>query len=95
MEKLLNTTDEWEDLVNENAKRKNNAVARMAARERAKRINKMWLKAFVMATISLTSVILGIAGCMNSLLANTISLVSLVIASIQFGELLEALKGGN
>lgn len=92
MEKLLNTTDEWEDLVNENAKRKNNAVARMAARERAKRINKMWVKAFVMATISLTSVILGIAGCMNSLLANTISLVSLVIAGIQFGELLEAMK---
>ena len=95
MEKLLNTTDEWEDLVNENAKRKNNAVARMAARERAKRINKMWVKAFVMGMISLTSVILGIAGCMNSLLANTISLVSLVIASIQFGKLLEALKGGN
>lgn len=91
--RLLNTTDEWEDIVNENARRRCRAESVVASRERAKRLNKMWVKAFVMATISLTSVILGIAGCMNYLLANTISVVSLVIAGILFGELLEAMKG--
>lgn len=91
--KLLNTTDEWEDIVNENAKRRANAEVRVAARERANRINKMWFKAFAFAVTSLAFAIFGITGTVANLLATRISLVSLVLTSIQFGELLEVTKG--
>lgn len=92
MEKLLNTTDEWEDLVNENAKRKNNAVVRMAARERAKRINKMWVKAFAFAVVSFSFAIFSVTGVVAYPLAATISLVTLVLASVLLGKWSEAIK---
>lgn len=88
----LNTTDEWEDLVNENAKRKNNAVARMAARERAKRINKMWVKAIAFAVVSFAFAIFSVTGMVAYPLAATISLVTLVLASVLLGKWLEAIK---
>lgn len=93
MEKLLNTTDEWEEIVNENAKRKNNAVVRMAARERAKRINKMWVKAFAFAMTSLAFAIFGVTDIVADLLATAISLVTLVLASVLLGKWLQATKG--
>lgn len=93
MEKLLNTTDEWEDLVNENAKRRANAEVRMAARERAKRINKMWIKAFAFAMTSLAFSIFGVTNIVADLLATAISLVTLVLASVLLGKWLEATKG--
>ena len=92
MEKLLNTTDEWEEIVNENAKRKNSAVVRMAARERAKRINKMWIKAFAFAVVSFAFAIFSVIGMVAYPLAATISLVTLVLASVQLGKWLEAIK---
>ena len=89
----LNTTDEWEEIVNENAKRRANAEVRVAARERANRINKMWLKAFALALISLTFAIFGITGTVAFLLSTSVSLVSLVCASVYLGKLLEVMNG--
>ena len=90
--RLLNTTDEWEEIVNENAKRRANAVVRVAARERANRINKMWIKAFAFAMTSLAFAIFGVTGIVANLLATSISLVTLVLASVQLGKFLEAMK---
>lgn len=92
MEKLLNTTDEWEEIVNENAKRKNNAVVRMAARERAKRINKMWVKAISFAVVSFAFAIFSVTGMVAYPLATSVSLVSLVLASVLLGKWSEAIK---
>lgn len=86
-------TFEWEDIVNENAKRRCRAEGVVASRERAKRLNKMWAKAFGFGLVSLASAILSITWAMVYWLATTISVVSLVCASILFGEFLEALKG--
>ena len=88
----LNTTDEWEEIVNENAKRRANAEVRVAARERANRINKMWIKAFAFAMTSLAFAIFGMTGIVANLLATAISLVTLVLASVQLGKFLEAVK---
>ena len=93
MEKLLNTTDEWEDLVNENAKRRANAEVRVAARERVNRINKMWIKALAFAMTSLAFAIFGVTDIVADLLATAISLVTLVLASVQLGKWLQATKG--
>lgn len=90
--RLLNTTDEWEDIVNENARRRCRAESVVASRERAKRLNKMWVKAFAFAVASLAFAIFSATGTVAFLLPTSVSLVSLVLASIQFGKLLEAMK---
>jgi uncharacterized membrane protein (DUF4010 family) len=89
---LLNTTDGWEEIVNTNAMNKALAREREDARKREHQLNKMLLKTFVLAVISLAFAILGITGAMISGLAIPAALVGLVITSILLGRYLEAQK---
>lgn len=93
MEKLLNTTDGWEDIVNTNAKQKALVRDREDMRNRERMLDKMLLKTFAFAMASLALAILGFIEAMNPGLAIPTALVGLVITCVLFGRYLEAQKG--
>ena len=73
--KPLNTTDGWENIVNHNAMHRASARERVAARKRERKLRKLWLSICAMATLSLTFVILGVAGAVVGWLALPVSIV--------------------
>lgn len=90
--RMLNTTDGWEEIVNGNAVLRASARERVAARKRERKIKKLWLTTCGLATISLTFVILGVAGAVAGWLATAISVGCLVSASTLFGRYVEVKK---
>ena len=88
----LNTTDEWENIVNNNHMQRSLARERMAAKKRERKLKELWLTACGLATISITAVILGATGAVVGLLATFIAIGSLVYASILFGRYMEVKK---
>ena len=91
--RMLNTTDGWDKIVNENAARK--AYKRMAA-DKAKqdrKLKKMWMTACGIAVLGLTYVILGMTGAVADWLASLVSISSIAVSSFVFGRYVETKKG--
>ena len=91
--KTLNTHDGWENIINTNCIQKASARERVAARKRERKLKKLWLTTCVLATSSLTFVILGAAGAVAHWLVTAISIGCIVAASIMFGRYVEVKKG--
>ena len=93
LNRTLNTTDGWENIVNGNAVVRSSARERIAARKKERRLNKLWLSACVMATISFTFVILGATGAVSDWLATAVSMTLAMAGCFQIGRYMEAKKG--
>lgn len=91
--RMLNTTDGWENLINENAARKANErmISYKIVRER--KLKKMWLTACGIAVLGVTYVILGVTGAVADWLASAISVGSIAGSSFVFGRYVETKKG--
>lgn len=90
--KPLNTTDGWEDLVNSNCAQRRAANERLAARNRVRRLKKLWIKACSMATIALTFVILGATGGVAGWLATVLSIGATMTGCFLVGRYMELKK---
>lgn len=90
--RLLNTTDEWEDLVNENAKHRSKARDRAMARVRELKVNKLWFATLGFALMAFVFALFSITGAMAEWLATTIAVVSLAQTGVLFGKFLEVTK---
>lgn len=88
----LNTTDGWEYLVNGNNKQRGTARERVAAWKKARRLRKLWMVSSLLATISITFVVLGATGAVCGWLSTAIAVGFLVSASILLGRYMEAKK---
>jgi len=88
----LNTTDEWEGIVNANYVRSSyeRSIADKIERERS--LRKLWLKVCGLATIGLTFVILGFAGAVAGWLTVVISGASVIAGTFVFGRYVEVKK---
>lgn len=86
----LNTTDEWENIVNANADRRASARTRRAKREI--RLDKLFLSALVFLVTGGIFQTLGAAGAVADWLANLVAIVSLIAGSFEFGRYVEAMK---
>ena len=91
--RMLNTTDGWDKIVNENAARK--AYKRMVAdkAKRERKMKKMWMTACGIAVLGLTYVILGMTGAVADWLASLVSISSIAVSSFAFGRYVETKKG--
>lgn len=89
----LNTTDEWENIVNANALQKASARERVAARKRAKRIRKLLNVTCALCVGGIVTVILGCAGALADWLTVSIAIVCLLASSHLLGRYVEAKKG--
>ena len=89
----LNTTDEWEELVNGRTEQKRTARDRVAAWKRERKLKKLWLSVCLMATLTLTFVILGIVGAMSGWLTATVSVGTAMAGCFQLGRYVEVKKG--
>ena len=91
--RMLNTTDEWENIVNENAINRASARAKQAAWERECRLKKLWMTGCGVATLGLAFVILGVTGSVAGWLASLVSVGSVTVSSFVFGRYVEVKKG--
>ena len=91
--RLINTTDEWENIINENAAQKAQEWKIFYKIERERRLKKLWLTACGIATIGITFLILGITGAVADWLTALISVASVTTGSFVFGRYVEAKKG--
>lgn len=84
----LNTTDGWEDIVNDNA------VQRALAREQARkfRVRQLLLAACMMAVACIVTVVLGIAGAVAGWLTTVVAIGCLVASSFLLGRYVEVKK---
>ena len=91
--RTLNTTCEWEEIVNQKAAHR--AYERMVSEkiERERRQRKLWLTACGIATLGLTFMILGATGAVANWLATAIAVGSVACGSFVFGRYVEAKKG--
>lgn len=90
--RTLNTTDEWEGIVNANAMHRSLARERVAARQRAKRIGKMQNSVIGMSVACIASITLGATGAVVGWLATIVAVGCLVASSVLFGRYTEAKK---
>ena len=91
--KPLNTTDEWEEIVNNNTMQRSFARERVATKKRERKLRKLWLSVCLMATIALTFVILGIVGAVCGWLTATVSVGTAMAGCFQLGRYVEVKKG--
>lgn len=89
----LNTTNEWESIVNANYERRacERLVADKVVRER--KLRKLWLTTCGITTTGITFLILGIAGAVAGWLTALISVTSVTAGSFVFGRYVEVKKG--
>ena len=95
MNRNLNTTDEWEKIVNANAEKRGSARAKLVAWERERRLSNLLLTSCGIATLGLTFVILGATGAVADWLATLVSVVSVATGCFVFGQYVEAKKEVN
>jgi hypothetical protein len=88
----LNPTDGWEELVNGRTEQKRTARDRVAAWRRERKLKKLWLSVCLMATITITFVILGIFGAMSGWLTATVSIGTAMAGCFQLGRYMETKK---
>ena len=88
----LNTTDEWERIVNANALQKASARERVAARKRDRKTRKLLKVTFALCIGGIVTVILGCAGALAAWLTVSIAVVCLLASNHLLGRYLEAKK---
>ena len=88
----LNTTDEWERIVNANALQKASARERVAARKRSKRLRKMLNTVTGLDIACIVSLFIGATGVVADWLAVFVAVVCLVASGFVFGRYAEAKK---
>ena len=88
--KPLNTNDGWEEIVNENAKRRVSARERVAARRIERKKRTLKASTCLLSVAALVFVVLGIAGVMAGWIAATVSIICMFVACLQFGRYLGA-----
>ena len=91
--RMLNTNDGWENIVNTNAVQRGSATAKRIAWKRERRLRKMWMTACGIATLGLTFVILGVTGAVVGWLATAVSVFAVTTGSFVFGRYVGVKKG--
>ena len=86
----LNLTDEWENIVNENARRRSPARERGDLRKKVRRIQKLQLVTLVLASAAILITILGVAGALCDWLAITATGCCVSGACVAYGRFAEA-----
>lgn len=92
IKKPLNTTDEWEDLVNGNAVQRASARERVAGHKMARKIRKLIMSVCVLSATGISFLILGATGAIVDWLTTIGATLCLAAGCFQLGRYLEAKK---